>query len=232
MKRFWTSATVAEVAGGFGVRLDDRPLNTPAKRPAVVPARAVALAMAAEWDAVGETVDPLTMPVTRAVNVTLDRVIAARAEVASAIAAYGANDLLCYRAEHPAALVARQTAAWDPLLAWAESIYGATLAVTAGVMHLDQPAEALVRLTSAVEGIDAWGLTPLHELVTLSGSLVIGLAVREGAVDAEAAWAASCVDEAWNIEQWGEDAEAAEQAARRRRAFLDASRLLELLAEG
>ncbi len=232
MKRFWEAAAVTEEPGGWGVRLDARPLNTPAAARVVVPARPVAEALAAEWEGVGETLDPRAMPVTRAVNVTIDRVAGARAEVAAAIAAYGEADLLCYRAPHPPELVARQAAAWDPLLDWAAEAHGARLLCAEGVMHVAQPPEALARLAAAVEALDPWRLTPMHELVTGSSSLVIGLAVAAGRVGAEEGWRASRIDEDWNLEQWGEDAEAAAQAARREADFLSAARLMALLESG
>ncbi|MEM9145583.1 MAG: ATP12 family protein [Pseudomonadota bacterium] len=236
MKRFWQAASVVEIEGGcgggyesgYGVRLDDRPLNTPAKRRAIVPQRAVAEAMAAEWQDAPETIDPLAMPVTRAVNVTLDRVIAERAEVAARIAAYGQSDLVCYRADHPQGLVARQAAAWDPLIAWL-AMQGAPLTPVAGIMHVAQPPESLARLAARIEALSPWELTPLHELVSLSGSLAIGLAVAEGELGAPEAWRRSRIDEDWNIEQWGEDAEAAALAARHEASFLAAARLLELV---
>lgn len=232
MKRFWRAAHVTEAATGFGVALDGRPLNTPARTPVTVPGQALAEALAEEWEAVGETVVPQAMPLTRAVNVTIDRVIEARAEVVEHIAAYGATDLVCYRAPHPAELAEREAAAWDPLLDWAAHRYGAHLVTAEGVMHVAQPEGAVAALTGAVARQDPWRLTPLSELVTLSGSLVIGLAVAEGPLDGETGWAASRVDEAWNIEQWGEDAEAAEQAALKRADFLAAARFLGLLEAG
>ncbi|GMG83326.1 ATPase [Paralimibaculum aggregatum] len=233
MKRFWKAAGVVEAEGaGFGVALDGRPLNTPARAPVAVPSRAVAAAMAAEWEAVGETVDPRAMPVTRAVNVAIDRVVPERAAIAARVAGFGESDLLCYRAPHPPELAERQAAVWDPLLAWAAEAHGARLVQTVGIVHVAQPPEALARLAAAVEARDPWELTALHELVTLSGSLVIGLAVLSGDLAAQDAWHASRVDEDWNIEQWGEDAEAAAHAARREADFHAAVRLLHLLAEG
>lgn len=229
MKRFWTDVSVVVEPGGFGLRLDARTLNTPARAPVIVPGRELADALADEWRKVEATVDPLAMPLTRAVNVTIDRVLNERAAIAERVAAYGESDLLCYRAPHPPGLVARQMAAWDPLLDWADAELGARLRLAEGVMHVAQPADALAALRSAVETHSAWTLTPLHELVTLSGSLVIGLAVAAGELTADAGWAASRIDEDWNAEHWGEDAEAAEQASRRQRDFLSAGRLISLL---
>lgn len=230
MKRFWSEVRILPADDGraLAVTLDDRPLRTPRKRPVAVPNAAMAAAMAAEWRAVADTVDPLAMPVTRAVNVTLDRVIEAHAEVATTVAAFGETDLLCYRAPHPPGLVTRQAEAWDPLLAWAASAYDAPLVVTEGVMFNAQDAGALARLAAAVSAHDPWELTALHDLVTLSGSLVLGLAVSAGHLAGHEAWDLSRIDEQWNIEQWGEDSEASARAALRRAELLEAERLLGL----
>ncbi|MEM6678237.1 MAG: ATP12 family protein [Pseudomonadota bacterium] len=229
MKRFWTQTRVAAVEGGFELRLDTRPIRTPGKRALILPTATLAEAMAAEWEAQGETVDPRSMPVTRSANTAIDRVAPERAAVVGTVAAYGETDLLCYRAPHPDRLIARQAAVWDPLLDWAAEAYGARLQPAAGVMFSAQDPEATARLRAAVETRDAWALTALHELVTLSGSLVIGLAVAEGRLSPDEGWAASRVEEDWNIAEWGEDAEAAAQAARREADFHEAARFLMLL---
>ncbi|MDT8346123.1 MAG: ATP12 family protein [Thermohalobaculum sp.] len=229
MKRFWKAARAVEAPGGFSVHLDTRPLRTPAKAPMILPTRALAEAMVAEWDAQGAEVKPATMPVTRAANTTIDRVGAAQAQVAAAIAAYGESDLMCYRAPFPPELAAEQAAAWDPLLDWAATRLSARLSVGVGVMHVAQPAGALGALARAVAGHDAWELTALHDLVTISGSLVLGLAVSDGRLDAPEAWRLSRIDESWNIREWGADEEAAEIARLREADFGAAARLLGLL---
>jgi chaperone required for assembly of F1-ATPase len=232
-KRVWSAAEAAPTGEGlWTVLLDGKGLRTPGRAAFAAPVRAVAEAAAAEWAAQGEAVDPRSMPVTRAVNTACDRVAPQIAAVRDEIAGYGGSDLLCYRAPHPRALAERQTAAWDPWLAWAERRCGARLLRGTGVTHVAQPQESLARLAAALAPLDAWSLTALHELVALSGSLVLGLAAFEGALDAEAAWAASRVDEDWQIEQWGEDAEAAEAAARRRADFAQAARLAAMLRSG
>ncbi|MBP7243012.1 ATP12 family chaperone protein [Amaricoccus sp.] len=229
-RRFWTDVAVAEEPDGFGVRLDGKPLMTPAGRRLAAPTRAAAEAVAQEWSAVEGAVRPEAMPYTRAVNVAIDRVAAAREAVAVQIAAYGESDLVCYRASDPEALRRRQAAAWDPVLAWAEDRLGARLVPVEGILHHAQPQASLDALRDAVGTEDAFALTALHELATLSGSLLLALAVRHGALPAEEAWTLARLDETWQAELWGEDAEAAEVAARRREDFLRASRLLELLA--
>lgn len=229
MKRFWREVTVTPEAGGYEVRLDGRPLRTPLKAPCRLPTRALAEAMAAEWAAQEGEVRPTAMPLTRAANSTIDRVAPEFGAVAAIVAAYGETDLVCYRAPHPQGLVERQAAAWDPLLAWVAEALGARLVLAEGVMHVAQPADSLARLAAAVEAHSPWELTALHELVSLTGSLVIGLAVSHGRLDPQAAWPLGRIDEDWNVEEWGEDAEAAAAAARRRAGFLGAARLLELL---
>ncbi len=227
-KRFWTAAEAVACDGGFTVRLDGRPVKTPAKAALVVPTQAMAKAIAAEWDAQTGEVKPATMPVTRAANSAIDKIIPQRDEVVEIIAAYGQSDLLCYRALGPAALIARQAAGWDPVLDWADTVLGARLVVTAGVMHVEQPYDALERLTARVAGMTEFQLAGLHDLVAISGSLVLALAVTERRLSEGEAWALSRVDEAWQIEQWGADEEAAELEAFRRVAFGEASRFYAL----
>ncbi|SOB94793.1 ATP12 family chaperone protein [Rhodobacter maris] len=223
-KRFWNEATVAPVSGGFTVLLDGRAVKTPAKRALVVPSRAMAEAMAAECQAQGEKIDPMTMPVTRSANAALDKVASQKAEVAELISAYGETDLLCYRAERPEELIAQQAAAWNCWLDWAEAQYGARLRVTTGVVPILQPAAALVALARRVEACDIWELAALHDLVGLTGSLVLGLAVSDGALPAAQAWDVSRVDEAFQIAQWGTDEEAAALAELKKQALLHAER--------
>lgn len=228
-KRFWKDTSIEAEEGGFGVRLDGRAVKTPAKAPLLLPTQALAEAVAAEWQAQEDKVDPVTMPTTRSANAAIDKVAVQFDEVAALIAAYGGTDLLCYRADGPEGLVARQAAAWDPLLAWAEGRYGAKLDVTSGVMHLTQPAQSLALLEAEVTAMDPFALTALHDLVGISGSLVIGLAATEGWADAEDLWARSRVDETWQEDQWGMDEEATEQAAKKKADFEHALRFFNLL---
>jgi chaperone required for assembly of F1-ATPase len=169
--------------------------------------------VAAEWDAQDGEVKPLTMPATRSANSAVERVAPQHAEVAEMLASYGETDLLCYRAERPADLTQRQAKGWDPLLAWAEAQYGTRLIVTSGVLPVAQPPEAVVRLARVVADIPPFPMTALHDLVTLTGSLILGLAVAEGRLFPKEAWDLSRIDETWQIEQWGDDEEAAEAAA-------------------
>lgn len=229
MKRFWTSADPVEVPEGWAVHLDGRPVKTPARREVVVPVPQMADRIAAEWDAQEGAVNPLTMPMTRFAATCLDRVAPEQAVVAANIASYGETDLLCYRADRPIALIQRQAAEWDPVLDWADEAFGARLRVGAGVMHVAQAPEAVAALAACVATEQAWALTALAELTTLSGSLVLALGVRHGHLGADRAWHLSRIDEQWNIDEWGEDHEAAEQAARKRADFLHAAEVLALL---
>jgi chaperone required for assembly of F1-ATPase len=227
-KRFWREVSVAETAGGFAVHLDTRRVMTPGKLPLTLPTRAMADAVAAEWAAQEGEIRPLTMPVTRAANSAVERVIPQQAEVAAMLAAYAETDLTCHRAEAPAALQARQAAAWDPLLDWAAETHGARLRPTFGILPVDQPPAALTALAARVAALDAFRLTALHDLVTLSGSIVIGLATAEGRLDPDSGWALSRIDEDWQAELWGRDEDAEAAAAIKHAAFRQAMRFWQL----
>ena len=221
-KRFWTAAEPVEAEGGFTVLLDGRGVKTPAKAPLTVPSHALAEAIAAEWRAQGEKIDPLTMPFTRSANAAIDKVVPQFDEVAAMIADYGDSDLICYRADAPQGLIERQAAAWDPLIGWASEVLGAPLEPRAGVMHRPQPTAALEALSGHVRALTPFELTALHDLVTLSGSLVIGIAALRGHQAPEDLWSHSRIDERWQQELWGTDDEAAAAEAVKRAAFLHA----------
>ncbi|MFV0246061.1 MAG: ATP12 family chaperone protein [Qingshengfaniella sp.] len=223
-KRFWTDVTVAEIEGGVQVLLDGRALRTPSKLPLVLPTRALAEAVADEWAAQGEVLDPATMPITRTANSAVETVVPHHAAVAATVAAYGGSDLICYRAEAPADLVRRQAAAWDPLIDWAATELAAPLRVTAGIMHVPQPEASLTRLAGAVRALSPWQLAGFHDLVTLSGSLIIGFATVRGIAPPEDLWRLSRLDEEWQAEQWGADDEASAAAALKAQAFAEAAR--------
>lgn len=223
-KRFWTAAEVTDKDHGFGVALDGRPVRTPGKVPLVVPTRAMARAIADEWDAQDGVIDPTTMPVTRSANAAIDKVAVQHGEVADMIAAYGDSDLLCYRATTPAELVAEQAAAWDPMLRWCDSFYGARLSPVAGIMHSPQTPHSQRILRAAVHAQDNFALTALHDLVSLSGSLVLGLAALQDDQDIEYLWKLFRLDEEWQARLWGRDDEAEALAARKHAAFLHARR--------
>lgn len=231
-RRFWTEAHVDEVPGGFAVRLDARPVKTPAKASLVLPTRAMAERIAAEWNAQGKTVDPASMPVTRAANSAIDKVTPQFEDVVAVVAEYGGSDLLCYRASGPMELVARQAEGWDPLLGWAAEALGAPLHVTQGVMHVDQPEASLARLRARVAAMDPFQLTAFHDLVAISGSLVLGFAVALGRLTEDEAWRLSRIDEDWQIAQWGRDEEAEKAAQARWEGFQEAGRFYRMSRPG
>ena len=215
-RRFWRAAGLRPEAGGFGIDLDARALTTPGGNPLVLPTEALARAVAAEWDALAEEIDPGRLPLTRAANSAIDRVARSREAVVDAIAEYGSSDLLCYRAAEPAGLAARQTAGWDPWLAWAARGLGAPLVAVTGVVHHDQPRRSLAALRAAVADRDAFGLTALHELVTLSGSLVLGLGVQSPVLDLPGLVDARQLPGGLGVEGVPGDGEAEHQRARQR----------------
>jgi chaperone required for assembly of F1-ATPase len=226
VKRFWTDVTVDAERG---VRLDGKPLRTPGRAPLLLPTAAFAEAVAEEWRACGETVDPRAMPLTGITNAAIDRIAPDPAAFAAGLAAYGESDLLCYRADEPEELAARQAAAWDPLLDWARARYDVHFEIVTGIMHRAQPAATLARLGEAVAAREAFELAALSPLVTISGSLVGALALLERAADADSVWAAANVDEDFQADRWGRDALAEAASAARRRDFDAGARVLELL---
>ncbi|ARJ68910.1 ATP12 family chaperone protein [Paracoccus contaminans] len=229
-RRFWKAASVAPEGGGWQILLDGRPIRTPGKLALVMPNRALAEAIAGEWDAQAEVIDPNAMPLTRAANSAVEKVTPQFAAVADMLAGYGGTDLLSYRASGPAALAERQAAGWDPLIDWAARALKAPLRITEGVMPVAQDAGALARLRDRLDALTPWQLTALHDLVTLPGSLILGLAVLERRLDADTAHALSRIDETFQAEQWGRDDEAETAAAARLEGMRAAARLLDLLA--
>ena len=225
MKRFWKSATIEDGA----VRLDGRPVRTPGRALLAVPCPRLADAIAEEWRAVADEIDPRAMPLTGLANAAIDRIAPDPAAFAAGLARYGESDLLYYRADSPAELIARQRAAWDPLLDWARRRYDVHFEVTAGLIHRAQPQATVARLAEAVAARTAFELAGLSPVVTVTGSLVAALALLEHAADAETVWRASRVDEDWQTERWGED-ELAARAREAHRADFDAgARFLALL---
>jgi chaperone required for assembly of F1-ATPase len=211
-RRFYSKPTAEGGEGGFALHLDGKRALTPGKRPLAVPHAHLAEAMVAEWAAQGDLIDPLSMPVTRLINSAIDGVALRRAEVRADVLAYAGTDLLYYRAGEPEGLVARQRAAWDPLIGWAEARFGGRFILAEGIVHVAQPAASLAAIAAAVEAVDdPFRLAGLSLATSLTGSALIALALAEGAVDRDVAWAAAHVDEDWNIERWGEDAEAKER---------------------
>ncbi len=229
MKRFWKEVSVVRSDDGWTIELDSRVVRTPARALLVVPSEALAQAIAEEWRSAGETVNPRLMPLTGLANAAIDRIATARQAFAGGLARYAEADLACYRSDWPPELVSRQAESWDELLAWGRRRYDVDFATTSGLLHVPQPQATVERLAHAVAELDPFRLAGLSPLVTTGGSLLAGLAVLEKALTAEAAWGAVSIDDRWQLEQWGEDAEAVTALENRKRDFLAAARFLELL---
>ncbi len=227
-RRFYQNAQVSDLADGFAILLDGKPVRTPARRPLDAPARGLADAIAAEWQAQREAVDPATMPLTRLANSIIDGVTHARAAVKEEIGKYLGSDLLFYRASGPAILRERQAQHWDPLLDWAHERCGARFLLSEGVMHVAQPQTALAAAARLVPD-EPWRLGALHSITTITGSALIALALLDGRLTVEEAFAAAHVDEDFQMEQWGRDALALDRRAFRRAEFDAAAAVLELL---
>ena len=230
MKRFWKFAEAVEADGGWGIELDGRRVKTPARADLTVPGEALARCIWAEWNDSGDEVNPRSMPLTGLANAAIDRIAPDKANYAAGIARYGETDLVCYRAEGPERLVQWQAESWDALLGWARRRYDVDFACQTGIMHVPQPQDTVRKLAHAVAALDAFRLAGLSPLVTIGGSLVAGLAVLEQMLPAEAAWEAVSLDDRWQLEQWGADAEAQAALDLRRQDFLAGARFLDLLS--
>jgi chaperone required for assembly of F1-ATPase len=220
VRRFFKAVEVREADGRHALLLDGRGARTPGRNPVAAPSRALMLEVAAEWERQRETIEPADMPLTRLLNSAIDGVAHTMAETRADILGYAGSDLICYRAEEPETLVARQAHAFDPVLRWAADSLGARFNVTSGVMHVAQPHTALAAIGAALDTYtDPVALASLSVMTTLSGSALLALAVARGFLSAEAAWGAAHVDELFQIERWGEDAEAMARGKARRREF-------------
>ena len=215
-KRFYKQATVIPgTDGGFVVALDGKPVRTPSRQELAVPQAELAAALAAEWEAQTDNINPATMPLTRMINTAIDGVAAAQEEVFEDILRYAGSDLVCYRADAPEGLVARESEFWDPYLDWAANM-GARLVLSEGIVHVEQPPEAIRAIAVLLRRYATpLQLTALHTITSLTGSLILALALAEGQGEASEIWAAAHVDEDFNIEHWGEDHEAAAHRAKR-----------------
>ena len=230
-KRFYKEAGIVEAEDGFRLVLDGRPAHSPTRRRIAVRQRALAEALAAEWGAQEEVIDPTRMPLTRLVNSAIDGVADRREAVVDDLAAYAGTDLLAYRAGDPARLVAAQAAAWDPVLDWAHETLGARFVLSEGVMHVTQPEASLQAVRRSVEAVESpTALAGLHSMTTLTGSVLIALAVLHGRLTPQEGWAAAHVDETFQAEVWGRDAEAEARLDKRRSEFEAAARVAALSA--
>ena len=229
MKRFWKSVDIREDSGGWGVALDGKPVRTPARAALVVPTEALAEAIAEEWRGAVDEINPRIMVLTGLANAAIDRVAPDKDAFARGLASYAEADLACYRSEWPPQLVDRQVESWDPLLAWGRRRFDVDFSTTSGLMHIPQPPATVERLTHEVAALDPFQLAGLSPLVTVGGSLLAALAVFEKAIAPEAAWQAVSVDDRWQLEQWGSDADAELALDNRERDVFAAARFLKLL---
>jgi chaperone required for assembly of F1-ATPase len=213
MKRFYKDASVTAQEGGHAVLLDGKPVRTPGGKALILPTEKLAAAIAAEWRGQGDEIVPTTMPLLRLANTVIDGVAAKRDEVIGAILRFGENDLTCYRAHQPPELVARQKAGWDPVLDWLARRHGAKLAVSQGLHHVEQPQEAMAALRRLLEGLDEFTLAGLHVIASVTGSLALALTVLDDALSGARAFGLSRIDETYQAEKWGQDAEAAKRTA-------------------
>ncbi|XUY28089.1 ATP12 family chaperone protein [Agrobacterium sp. rho-8.1] len=227
-KRFYKDVTVGETEeGGFTVLLDGKTMRTPAKSVLTVPTRALAQLLRDEWDAQVEVVDPTIMPVSRHINTAIDGIASDPQAVFEDILRFSSSDLLCYRAGEPQALVERQSKQWDPIIDWAANTLGARFILVEGVMHQDQPREAIAAFAVTVRRYDTpIELAALHTMTTLTGSALLALALAEGERSVEEIWALAHLDENWTAEQWGEDEDAQIRTAKR---FVDMRAAVDVL---
>lgn len=228
-RRFYKTVAIDPSPAGWRVLLDGRAARTPRKRELTLPSETLAEAIAAEWQAQDDRIDPGTMPLTKLVNTAIDGIVGHEAVVRTEIVKFAGSDLLCYRADSPEGLIARQSALWDPVLDWARTALAADFVVAAGLMPVPQPNAALDAVAARLADVDAFRLTGLHVITTLTGSCLLAVAHLDGVLDAEQAWAAAHVDEDWQIAHWGEDSEASARRAKRRAEMASACRLLVLL---
>jgi chaperone required for assembly of F1-ATPase len=229
MRRFYREVRVIAADRGHGIQFDGKPLRTPAKAELILPGQALAKAIAAEWRAQSDTIDLRALPLTRLASSAIDLVATRRDAVIAETADYAGTDLLCYRAAHPPELARRQEAAWQPLLDWAAARYDAPLIVTTGIAPVAQPPASLAAFATVVGAQDSMRLAALRLATAAAGSLVIALALLEGRLDTDAAFAAAELDETFQIENWGEDPERTKRRAILRDDLALAARFASLL---
>jgi chaperone required for assembly of F1-ATPase len=226
-KRFYKDVQIVEKEGLFAISLDGRVALTPGRKALAVATRSGAMVIAGEWQAQVDVIDPARMHATRIANTAIDSIGQRMPEVQADIAGYAASDLVCYRADQPEGLVRNQNVLWNPIIDWTAQALRARMVLAAGIVHQAQSAEALAAVSAEVGSeIEPVRLAALHVLTTMSGSCLIALMVRAGAVEAETAFEASIVDDEWTASLWGRDAEADARQARRREEFLAAAGLL------
>jgi len=207
-KRFWKKVDVVSLEKGFCIKLDEKILKTPAKKEMLLPTKALAKKIAAEWDRQVDEIDPNSMPFTKSANAALDKVFEQIEEVSSLVCDYGDTDLLYYRADSPAELKMRQQSSWDPIIDWAKETFEVKINCGTGILYIPQERELIYKLSKEISVLSSFQLTGLYDIVSITGSLILGLATINGRLSAEEAFNLSRIDELWQIEQWGVDEEA------------------------
>jgi len=229
-KRFYQTVSIGKTNNGYYILLDGKPIKTPSGKQLITPTKDVGVLLAAEWDAQDGVIDPQTMPTTRLINTSIDGVANDLQPVKDDIVKFSGSDLVCYRADSPAELVAKQKEHWDPLIDWVEQAFGARFIVQTGIIHVLQPTESIDRFAGQIDRINCpVALSALHTVTSITGSALIALAIYQGEIEADAGWKAAHVDEDWQISQWGEDSEAANLRASRAREFNAAIILMDAL---
>jgi chaperone required for assembly of F1-ATPase len=207
-KRFWKNAHVVSSETGYLIKLDDKILKTPAKKQMLLPTEALAKKVASEWGEQVEEIDPTTMPFTKSSNAALDKVSEQFEEVSSLLGEYGDTDLLYYRADSPPELQKRQKTGWDPIVNWAENTFKVQINCGTGIVYIPQDAKLFSEINIKINSLSIFELTAFYDMVSITGSLILGLAIINGRLSAEEAYQLSRIDEQWQLEQWGEDEEA------------------------
>ena len=229
MKRFYKQVDVGEQDGGYVILLDGRTVKTPERRLALAPGRDLADSLAQEWRDQGDEIRPADMPLNKYLYTAIDRVATQREALIEELVNYGGTDQVCYRAEHPAELVQRQQDVWGPIVDWMGTRMGIFLKVTSGIVHVEQDAQEMDKLKNKLATINEFQMAALHNMTTLTGSVSIALALFHDHLDLDRAWAASQLDEEFQIEQWGQDAEAEQRRANMREELGNAARFLSLV---
>jgi chaperone required for assembly of F1-ATPase len=230
MKRFYKDVTVDRAPEGWRILLDGRPVKTPGRNDLLLPQARLAEFIAGEWRGQSDEITPFSMPMLRMANTVIDGVTSNRESVIAAILRFGEHDAICHRASYPADLVARQQEAWTPMLEWTASRYDARLETVVGLGEIEQPPQVLAKLRDAIAAHDDFALAALHVMASITGSLVLALALADGAINPAQAFQMSRLEEDHQAAQWGQDAEASARAQALARemdvamAFLAASR--------
>jgi chaperone required for assembly of F1-ATPase len=223
-KRFYTDVSVGP---DFSILLDGRSVKTPMKAKLLLPSAQLAQAVADEWQAQVKVINPALMPLTKLANTAIDRVGAERAHIAGEVVKFAGNDLVSYRADKPAELVALQAQHWDQVLVWTPQALGVQFKIVYGVIHIAQEPNALQAVERYVAGLDSFALAGVHNVMSLTGSALLALMLHARSLSGEEVWAAAHVDEDFQIKQWGEDFEAVARRAHRKSEFDATVRFLE-----